>query len=291
MRYLVPSTAPLLEFHLVLEENFAFTNVGVDFAGPLFIRTGTKDHCSTEKVYIALFTCGSCRAVHMELVSDLIVGTFIRCFKCFISQRGIPKLIVSNNAKTFKSALFDLVEVQKFLQNLRVTWRFNIERAPRWGGFFECLIRSAKQCLKKMLRNARLTDEKLLTVIIETECVLNSRPLTYVNSEDMDEPLTPSHLVTGRRLLSLPEEVLVHEEKNNEVVLLTRRQRYLIYLLGHFWTRWSREYVVELHEHHEVKGHTSSAPVIREGDIVTVMEEGKTDRGTWWTEARERCVS
>ena len=62
-------------------------------------------------------------------------------------------------------------------------------------------------------------------------------------------------------------------------MLLTRRQRYLILLLAHFWTRWSREYVVDLREHHQVKGHTSSAPVIREGDIVTVMEEGKTNRG------------
>ena len=70
-----------------LEENFAFTNVGVDFAGPLFSRTGTRDHYSTEKVYIALFTCGSSssRAAYMELVPDLIAGTFIRCFKCFIS--------------------------------------------------------------------------------------------------------------------------------------------------------------------------------------------------------------
>ena len=90
---------------------------------------------------------------------------------------------------------------------------------------------------------------------------------------------------------------------------------YLILLLAHFWTRWSREYVVELHERHQVKGHTSSAPVIRERNIVTVMEEGKTNRGTWklgrvvkllpgtdrevrmlsnsetwWTEVRERCV-
>ena len=79
-----------------------------------------------------------------------MAGTFIRCFKRFISGRGIPKLIVLNNAKTFKSAskslsaLFDLVEVQKFLQNLRVTWRFNIEWAPWWGGFFECLICSVK---------------------------------------------------------------------------------------------------------------------------------------------------
>ena len=79
-----------------------------------------------------------------------------------------------------------------------------------------------KGCLKKTLRNARLTYEELLTVITEIACVLNSKPLTFVNSEDMDEPLTPSHLVMGRRLLSLPEE------KDNEIVLLTRRQCYSI---------------------------------------------------------------
>ena len=47
----------------------------MDFAGPLFIKTGTRNHSSTEKVYIALFTCGSSRAVHMELVPHLIGGT------------------------------------------------------------------------------------------------------------------------------------------------------------------------------------------------------------------------
>ena len=90
MHYSVPSTAPLPEFRL--EENFAFTNVGVDFAGPLFIRTGKKDYCSADQVYIALFTCGSSRAVYMELVPDLIAGTFIRYFKRFISRRGIRLL-------------------------------------------------------------------------------------------------------------------------------------------------------------------------------------------------------
>ena len=73
------------------------------------------------------------------------------------------------------------------------------------------------------VRNARLTYEELLTVIIEIECLLNSRPLTYVNSEDIEEPLTPSHLVTWRRLLSLPEGVLVSEEKDNKVVLFNKK--------------------------------------------------------------------
>ena len=39
----------------------------------------------------------------------------------------------------------------------------------------------------------------------EVEAVLNSRPLSYVSSEDFEEPLTPSHLLVGYRMLSLPD--------------------------------------------------------------------------------------
>ena len=119
-----------------------------------------------------------------------------------------------------------------------------------------------------MLKNTRPTYEGLLNVITEIECVLNSRPITYINSEDMEEPLTPSHLVPGRRWLSLPEEVLVCEQKDNKAVLLMRRQRYFISLLEHLWKRWSREYVVELREYHLFKGHTSRSPVIRKGTLL-----------------------
>ena len=117
--------------------------------------------------------------------------------------------------------MFELPEVQRYLLNLKVKWRFNLERAPWWGGFFERLIRSVNRCLKKILKNAKLSYEELLTVVTEVECVLNSRPLTYVSSEDIEEPLTPSHLMTGRRLLSIPDEIAVDEEETSEVSLVT----------------------------------------------------------------------
>ena len=37
-----------------------FTNVGLDFAGPLFLKD------SGEKAYICLFTCRVTRAIHLE---------------------------------------------------------------------------------------------------------------------------------------------------------------------------------------------------------------------------------
>ena len=66
-----------------------------------------------------------------------------------------------------------------------------------------------------------MTYEELLTVVVEIECLLNSRPLTDVSSEDRVELLTSSHLLTGRRLLSIPDESIVAEEESSDVEILT----------------------------------------------------------------------
>ena len=64
-----------------------------------------------------------------------------------------------------------------------------------------------KRCLKKTVGKAKLCDE-LLTVLMEVKAITNSRPLSYVSSEDLDEPLTPSHLLSRRRILSLPDSTV-----------------------------------------------------------------------------------
>lgn len=68
------------------------------------------------------------------------------------------------------------------------------------------LIGTAKRCLsRKVLGNARLNADVLLTVLMELEATLNLRPLTYDYDELGAEMFNPSHLIYGRRLLSLPE--------------------------------------------------------------------------------------
>ena len=147
------------------------------------------------------------------------------------------------------------------------------------GGFFERMIHSLKRCLKKVLKNVRLTYKELLTVITELELVLNSRPLKYLHFDDVGEPLTPSHLVVDTRLMTIPEDCAIKEEKDSDVELLTRRQRYLILLLIHFWNRWRNDYVLSLREHHCNVTKRNDA-VIAVGDIVTVMAEKKSHRGS-----------
>lgn len=45
------------------------------------------------------------------------------------------------------------------------------------------MVGSTKRCLRKVLGNARLSFDELLTVVVEVEGTLNKRPLTY----DYDE--------------------------------------------------------------------------------------------------------
>ena len=181
---------------------------GVGFAGPLHVKNATN---GTDKVYIALFSCCVTRALHLDLVKDLSATKFLRCLRRFSARRGTPALIVSDNAKTFKATaralkkLFNCETLQGYLGENRIEWKFNLERAPWWGGFFERMVQSVKRCLRNVLGNARLTFDELLTTLVEVEGTLNSRPLTYVYDEVGSEPLTPSHLMVGRRLMSMPD--------------------------------------------------------------------------------------
>ncbi len=170
---------------------------------------------------MVIYTCAVSRAVHLDIVNDMTAEAFIRSFRRFTARRGIPREVKSDNGKTFKAAskqlvaLFEIPEVKKYLSGQRVRWTFNLEKAPWWGGFFERLIKSVKRCLYKILKNARVTSKELYMVLTEIESTLNSRPLTFVSTEDLDEPITPSHLINGRRISSLPDADKPGEEGRN----------------------------------------------------------------------------
>ena len=129
--------------------------------------------------------------------------------------------MISDNGKTFKAAakgistMLSSSVVHGYSANTGVQWPFNLEKAPWWGGLFERLIKSTKRCLRKTIGQARITYDELVTAVAEVEMILNSRPLSYVSTEDLKEPLTPSHLLMGRRVLSLPDPSYVHPEDDD----------------------------------------------------------------------------
>lgn len=85
----------------------AFTHVGIDFAGPLFVQGSAF----SAKAYICIFTCASSCMTHLELTGDLSANEFYQAFICMISRRGLCSTIWSDNAKTFKRADHEIQQV------------------------------------------------------------------------------------------------------------------------------------------------------------------------------------
>ena len=169
--------------------------------------------------------------------------------------------------------------VENFFAEQRIEWCFNLEKAPWWGGFFERMVGSVKRCLKKVIGHARLTFDELLTVIVEVEGSLNSRPLTYLSADDFNEPLTPAHLLTGRRLHGLPD-THVSSELDLDFVMssthsaVTSRMKHIQLILQHLWKRWKTEYLIDLREAHRFSTNKDKGyGRIALGDIVLVHDD------------------
>lgn len=256
---------------------FAFC--GVDYAGYFKIKTSRLRNAQLSKAYIALFVCLTTRAVHLELVSDLSAIQFLKAFKRFISRRGIPSHMFSDNAGNFTNAA---KEIQKSLEQAlqdsnsglrhtllknRIEWSYIPARAPHFGGW-ESSVKLVKHHLKRVLGEVRLTFEDFNTLIIEIEAVVNSRPLWSLPTKpDEYDPLTPGHFLVFRPLNALPEGSVDHLPINR-----LDQYQYLQRLLSDFWKLWSREYIHSLQVR---KKWLESKPNIRKNQIVLIAEDNQ----------------
>ncbi|KAL9972923.1 hypothetical protein ACROYT_G019319 [Oculina patagonica] len=158
--YRMPQMAPYPASKI--EESSPFTYTGLDYLGPLYVRVNNQS--ATQKVWVCLFTCLAVRAVHLEVINDMSAEQFLLCLRRFISRRGKPKEIISDNASQFKLAKSTIDEAWKFattspdmqsyLANQGIKWSFIIELAPWMGGFYERLVGLVKQALRKVLERS-----------------------------------------------------------------------------------------------------------------------------------------
>ena len=263
--------APLPDFRLKVD--FPFSSTGVDYFGPLFVKN--IFHSSESDLYpvhVVLYTCATSRAVHLDVVPNTSCIAFVRSLKRFVNRHGLSKLYVSDNATCFSGP-----ELSSFLLNVESEWDFILSSSPWWGGYWERLVQSSKRCLRKILGRAKLTYEELLTVLAEVEGVLNSRPLCHIYDDSVDDVLTPSHLIFGRRLLTPTYENASPDLLEFTSEDLNRRATYIHSLLEHFWERWVKEYLTELREFHKCNNRVPEKQV-QLGDVVLIHDKLKRNR-------------
>ncbi|XP_065190901.1 uncharacterized protein LOC135821832 [Sycon ciliatum] len=258
-----------------------FTRCGVDYAGPFYTKQGRGR--VQQKRYMCVFTCLETRACHLEMAFSLDTEAFLMAFSRFIKRRGTPSIIVSDNGTNFTAAERELREASEAIDRTQVSrkfahegieWWFNPPRAPHFGGVFEIVVKAAKRAITTVLANASLTDEELLTALIEAEHLINTRPLTTVSDDAQDDqPLTPQHFLVGRMDAPLAKEVTLLGEHQHQRKRWAAVQR----LVDEVWQRWKREFLPSLNLR---KCWRQAKKSLKVGDVVMWMSPG-TPRGQW----------
>lgn len=266
--------------------SFAFYSCGVDMAGPFMISSKKGKGNRISKCYLCLFVCLATKAVHLELVSDLSTEAFILSLRRFVSRRGKPSIIFSDNGSNFKGANNELNKllrssrqsIANFANDEGIKFKFSPAYSPHFGGIWEAGIKSAKYHLHRIAGNASLTFEELATLFAQIEAILNSRPLTPLSSDPTDPaPLTPGHFLIGRPLTSLPSLPVTTKHPNRYERIEQLRQ--------HFWERWRQEFVAELQQRTKWQVRQKE---LRVGDLVILKEDQLPP--LQWRLARVTCL-
>ncbi len=257
-----------------------FQTTGVDFAGPVYTKYGYVRRPVLVKTYICVFVSFSVRAVHLEPVSDLSAEAFLAALRRFVSRRGKPKEMFSDNGTNFVGVSRKLKHLYKFLskettQNSvsqfcvaqHIQWHISPERAPHFGGLWEATVKAVKTHLKNVVGDHHLTFEELTTTLCQIESCLNSRPISAVTSHDEDgiEPLTPGHFLIGQPLETIPDQHISTKTQS-----LLRRWNLCQAIVKDFWTRWSTEYITQLNKLSKWK---HSQRNLLEGDIILLKDQ------------------
>ena len=259
--------------------DIVFSNVGVDYAGPVLIKLGAVRRPTVIKAYIAVFVSLSVKAVHLELVSNLSTEAFLACLRRFVSRRGKPSTMWSDHGTNFVGANRQLKDLYSFLRKREtedsitlfcgaegIDWSYIPEKAPHFGGLWEAAVKSTKRHLARILGETKLSFEELSTVLTQIEACLNSRPLTPLPCEEDIQVLTPGHFLIGKPLQAIPDP-----PSSSHSVTTLRRWELCQHLVQHFWKRWSTEYLTTLQKMQ--KWHATGRNIVI-GDIVVIQETG-----------------
>lgn len=268
----------------------AFQSVGLDFAGPVNIKQSRVRRVLITKGYIAVFVCMVTRAMHIELVSALSTESFMLALDRFISRRGRPSIIFSDNGTNFQGAANKLNEIFQLCQNKatthaiaewasnnRITWKFIPPSSPHMGGLWEAAVKTIKAHLNKVVLDKLLTFEEFYTILTQIEAILNSRPISALSDDPSDlEFLTPGHFLIQDAMTSYPTPIDL-DSIPSSLKFWRECQR----TMTSFWTRWSKD-VLNSYQHRPKW--SSVSPNITSGDLVLLKDDNMPSY--YWKTAR-----
>ena len=134
----------------------AWDSTALDFLGPFKVKDEVKKR-TTGKAYALTFNCLATRAVHVDVLPDHSTKKFLMVLRRFVSIRGYPLKLYSENGAQLVAANEELKKIikdldSKSLQQFGVTqglkWIFSLADTLWQNGVSEALIKSVKVPMK-----------------------------------------------------------------------------------------------------------------------------------------------
>jgi len=248
-----------------------FSTTALDAAGPWSTPQGAGH--SRAKRYLLIFRCAMYGAVHLEMMDSMDTTSFLLALEAFISRRGKPNRIVSDNGRNFVSGKAVIDELNRTVDHSRIArehhdieWYFTPPEGPHFNGLIERMVKSAKDALKTALpENPR--DWLLRAAFHRVERYLNNRPIGYTRAADPKDPecLTPAHFLCAGNII----EDLVENDPSSRRTL-GENYNTLQRTMNAFWKRFVTEVGPTLHNY--AKWSQEREPFER-GQVVVVMDE------------------
>ena len=253
---------------------------GIDLFGPFKIRDEVKRR-TYGKCYGVIFNCMCTRAVHLDLAPDYSTETFLLVLRRFVSLRGYPAKLYSDNGPQLVAADKELKDITKNwnwdeLLEFGVTeglqWEFSPADAPWYNGTSEALIRSVKRGLNIAIGDNIMTFSELQTACFEVGNLINERPIgKHPTDTDDGVYLSPNDLLLGRSTSRVPSGPF------RETTNPRHRFEFVQNIVKSFWRKWTRDYFPSLLI--ESKWHTAHRDV-KVGDVVLIQDSNLV-RGNW----------
>ena len=254
-----------------------FSYVGLDYFGPFEV----KEKRRVLKKYGVIFTCLYSRAVHVEVCDDMTSDAFINCLRVFFALRGQVRQIYCDRGTNFigaenelSKALRDMTDsgLKQYLEKSKCEFIFNSPSSSHMGGSWERQIRTFRNILSGVsLHTPSLDCSSIRTVFYECMNIMNSRPMTTVDSDGLD-PLTPNHLIQMKTSIVLPPPPGSFDDEQYS----RKRWRRVQATVDLFWSRWRSQYLAGL-QGRQCWTKTRSFSV---GDVV-LLKDDNVCRGQW----------
>ena len=211
---------------------------------------------STHKRWLCLFVCLATTAVRMQVAYSASTESFLTALRRFLCSTGnVTRLLRSDNGTNFVGASNEMKKAlnefdaspkrEEYLARRAIEWEFGPPHSSHHGGIFERQNRTIRKIMLGLpeLTTRQPNDDELLTLFLESEYIMNTRPLIKHVSKESIVPLRPiDHMVGVIPPCNAEESTHLSSPGDR----LRKGYRFTQKIADMWWERWLREYLITL---------------------------------------------